>query len=122
MLHGTLSCVAAWLGEDVQYVTGWNSASTSWLSWLLSSTTRLFALSLGIAVSSDKSPFLNQQLLLDFSTWNGRLWIGLPVPPVINTKELMLVALALGKEFRNTHLLFSARPSSSVSFDVSDLC
>lgn len=58
--------MAAWLGEDVQYVTGWNSASTPWLSWLLFLTTRLFALSLGIAASSDKSPFLNQQLLLEF--------------------------------------------------------
>lgn len=68
MLHGTLSCVAAWLGEDVQHVTGWNSASTPWLSWLLFSTTRLLALFLGIVASSDKSQFSINSCSLNFST------------------------------------------------------
>ncbi|KAJ4134617.1 uncharacterized protein FOBCDRAFT_226103 [Fusarium oxysporum Fo47] len=45
-----------------------------------------------------------------------------PSHQVIKTKELMLVVLAMEKEFRNAHLLFLARPSLSVSFDVSHLC
>lgn len=70
-MHGTLSCVAAWLGENVQHVMGWNSASTSWLSWLFFRATRPLALSLGIVASSGKSQLSINQYSMVFSTMSA---------------------------------------------------
>lgn len=114
VMYGTLSWVAPWLWVTVQHVIGFETASRSWLSWLFSSND-----------SPACTPCWHRRLLGQIPILNQRMFLGLlhivsqrailrrstRAPQVINTKELMLVLLALNKEFRNAHLLFSARPS-----------
>lgn len=62
--HGTLSCVAPWLGENVQHVMGWKTASSSWLSWLFFSNDSSACASSWHRRLLGQIPVLNQQILL----------------------------------------------------------